>query len=111
MPHNVSGMCHGFSYSSCGFFFCCLCNFRSLVKVSLLVVALCRRMTSDNASGKVDLFSCGWYMFESLRSLALVKMKMRRPYGAWSSSESKEMGWEVISNAPVGTVSRSGLIG
>ena len=68
-------------------------------------------MTSDNASGKVELVSCGWYMLESLRSLALVIMEMRRPSGAWSSTESKEVGWEVISNAPVGTVSRSGLIG
>ncbi len=68
-------------------------------------------MTSDNASGKVELVSCGWYMLESLRSLALVIMELRWPSGAWSSTESKEVGWEVISNAPVGTVSRSGLIG
>ncbi len=68
-------------------------------------------MTSDNASGKVDLVSCEWYVFESLRSLALVIVEMRRPSGAWSSTESTEVGWEVISNAPVGTVSMSGLIG
>ena len=74
-------------------------------------MALCRRITSDNASRKVDLVSCGWCMFESLRSLALVIMEMIRPSGAWSSTESKEVRWEVISNAPVGTVSRSGLIG
>jgi hypothetical protein len=74
-------------------------------------MALCRRMASDTASGKVDVVPCGWYMFESLRSLALVIMEMRRPSGAWSSTESEEVGWEVISNAPVDTVSRSGLIG
>jgi hypothetical protein len=37
--HNVSykasGIGHGSSYSSCWFSFCCLYNFRSLVKVSL----------------------------------------------------------------------------
>ena len=37
--------------------------------------------------------------------------EMRRPSGAWSRTESKEVGWEVISNDPVGTASRSGLIG
>ena len=68
-------------------------------------------MTFANASGKVDLVSCGWYMFESLRSLALGIVEMRRPSGAWSSTESKEVGWVVISNAPVGTASKSGLIG
>ena len=37
--------------------------------------------------------------------------EMRRPSGALSSTESKEVGWEAISNAPLGTASRSGLIG
>ena len=74
-------------------------------------MTLCRRMTSDSASGKVDLVYCGWYMFESLHSLAIVIVEMRRPSGAWSSTEPKEVGWKVISNVPVGTVSRSGLIG
>jgi len=68
-------------------------------------------MTSDNAFGKVDFVSCGWYMFESLRSLVLETVEMRRPYGAWSSTESDEVGWVVISNAPVGTASKSGFIG
>jgi len=68
-------------------------------------------MTSDSASGKVFLVSCGWHMFDSLHSLTLVIVEMRRPSGALSSIESKEVGWEVNSNAPVGTVSRSGLIG
>ena len=69
-------------------------------------------MAFDTSSGKVDVVPCGWYMFESLRSLALVIMEMRRPSGAWSSAESnKEVGWEMISDAPVGTVSRSGVLG
>jgi hypothetical protein len=75
------------------------------------VVALCRRMTSANACGKVALDSCGWYMFVSLCSLALRLGEIKRPSGACSSTESKEVGWDVISNAPVGTPSRSGLIG
>ena len=68
-------------------------------------------MTSDNASRKVDLVSCGWYVFEGLRSLALGIVEMRRPSGAWSSTESDEVGWAVISNVPMGTASSSGLIG
>ena len=36
---------------------------------------------------------------------------MRRPSRALSSTESMEVGWEEISNDPVGTASRSGLIG
>ena len=68
-------------------------------------------MTSDNASGKLNLFYCGWYMFESLRSLVLGMVEMRRPSGAWSNTESDDVGWAVISNVPVGTASRSGLIG
>ena len=71
---------------------------------------LCRRMTSDSASGKVDLVSCGLYMFESLRSLVLEIVEMRRPAGACSSTESDKVGWAVISNVPVDTVFRSGLI-
>ena len=74
-------------------------------------MALCLRMTSDTASEKVDVVPCGWYMFESLRSIDLVIMENRRPSRAWSSTESKEVGWEVISNGSVSTVSRSGLIG
>ena len=35
VSYKVSGMGHGSSYSSFWFCFCCLCNFRSLVKVSL----------------------------------------------------------------------------
>jgi len=66
-------------------------------------------MTYANASGKVVLDSCGWYIFVSSCSLALRIGEMRRPSGAWSSTESKEVGWEVISNAPVGSASRSGL--
>ncbi len=55
--------------------------------------------------------ACGRYMFVSLFSLALVKGEMSRPSGACSNIESCEVGWLVISNAPVGTASKSGLIG
>jgi hypothetical protein len=70
-----------------------------------------RSMTSANASGKVVVDSCGGYMFMSLCSLAFRIGEMRLPSGTWNSTESKEVGWEVISNAPVGTASRSELIG
>ena len=67
-------------------------------------------MTPDNAYGNVELVSYGWYMFESLRSLVLGIVEMRRPFGAGRSTESDEVGWAVISNVPVGTASRLGLI-
>ena len=35
VSYKVSGMGYGSSYSSCWSCFCCLCNFRSLVQVSL----------------------------------------------------------------------------
>jgi hypothetical protein len=63
-------------------------------------------MTSDNAYGKVEYVSCGWYMLESLRSLVLGMVETRRPYGACSSTKSDEVGCVVISNVPVGTASR-----
>ncbi len=63
--YKVSGMGHGSSCSSCGFCFCFLCSFRYFVKVSLHVVALCRSVTSTNASGKLVVDSCGWYMYAS----------------------------------------------
>ena len=68
-------------------------------------------MTSDSASGKEIVVSCGWYMFESLLSLGLEIVEMRRPSGPCSSTKSAKVGWAVISNVPVGTASRSGLIG
>ena len=68
-------------------------------------------MASANAFGKVVVDSCGWNIFVSLCNLAFGIGEMRRPFGAWSSTESKEVGWEMITNAPVGTASRSGLIG
>ena len=37
--------------------------------------------------------------------------EMRRPSGTWSSTESRDVGWEVITKEPVETASRSGLIG
>ena len=61
------------------------------MKVSLYVVAVCRSMKSANASKKVVLDSCGWYMFVSLCSLALKIGETRRPSGTWSSTESKEV--------------------
>ena len=88
----------------------CLCIFRSFVKIFLYVVALCRMMTSANASGKVVLDSCGWYIFVSLCNLAFRMGEMSRQSWAWSSTESRVGGWDVISNAPVGMAYRSGLI-
>ena len=64
-------------------------------------------MTSDNDYVKVDWVSCGRYMFVSLRSMALRIGETRHPSGTWSSTESKEVGWAVISNASVGTASMS----
>jgi len=71
----------------------------------------CRSMTSDSASGKEELESCGWYMFDCLRNLGLVIVEMKRPSGACSSTESGKVGWAMISNVHVVTASRSGLIG
>ncbi len=67
-------------------------------------------MTSDSASGKEIVVSCGWYMFESLRSLGLGIGDMRRPSGPCISTVSAKVGWAVSSNVPVGTASRSGLM-
>ena len=53
---------------------------------------LCRSMTSYSASGKVELLSCGWYMFEKLRNLGLGIVEMRRPYGACSSTKFDKVG-------------------
>ena len=72
---------------------------------------LCRSMTSDSASGKGVVVSCGWYIFESLRNLVLEMVEMRRTHGSYSSTMSDNVGWAVISNVPVGRESRSGLIG
>ena len=47
----------------------------------------------------------------NLFSLAFRIGEMRGPSGAWSSTESKEEGREVNTNDPVGTASRSELIG
>ena len=49
-------------------------------------------MTSANAFGKVVVDSCGWYIFVSLCNLAFMIGEIRRPSGAWSSTESREMG-------------------
>ncbi len=75
------------------------------------MVALCLSITSANASGKIVVVSCGWNMLVSFCSLAFRMGEMSFPSGACSSTESEEMEWEVISNAPRGTASRSGLIG
>ncbi len=75
------------------------------------MVGLCCIMTPATASGKVVAVSCDWYMFMSFCNLAFGIGEMRRPSGAWRWTVSKYVGWEVISNAPVGTASRSGMIG
>ena len=74
-------------------------------------MALCRRIAPAIAFGSVFVDSCGRYIIVSLFSLDFRIGEMRRPYGAWSSTESKKVGREVITNDPVGTASRSGLIG
>ena len=74
-------------------------------------MVLCLSMTSDRASGKVIVVSCGWCMFESLRSLVLEIVEMSRLSGPCSSTNSVRVGWAVISNVPVGMASRSGLMG
>ena len=52
--------------------------------------------------------SCGRYMVESLRSLGLVILEMSRPCGC---TVFDRVGWDVISNAPVGKAPMSKLIG
>ena len=78
---------------------------------TLYVVVLWRRMTSESASGNEILVSFGWYIMESLCSLGLEIVEMRRPSGPCSSTISVDVGWAVSSNVPVGTTSRSGLMG
>ncbi len=73
--------------------------------------ALCLRIVFAIASGSVCVDSCGRYIFESLVSLAFDIEEIRRPSGACISTKSREVGWEVISKAPVGITSRSGLMG
>ena len=68
-------------------------------------------MMSANAYGKVVVDFCGWHMFMSMCNLAFRIGEMRRLSRAWSSTESKEVGREVISNAPLGMASRLGLAG
>ena len=72
---------------------------------------LWRRMTSESASGKEMMVSFGWYRIESLCSLDLGIVEMSRPSGPCSSTVSVDVGWAVSSNVPVGTASRSGLMG
>ncbi len=68
-------------------------------------------MTSESAYGKVLVVSCGWYMLESLRSIGLEIVEMRRPSGPCNSTVSADVGLAVSSNTPVGTASRYGLMG
>ncbi len=102
-------MCHGSTYS---IWFCCgwgLCSFLSFVRGSLYLDALCLRMVFAIASGSVCVDSCGRYIFASLVSLAFGIEEIRRPSGACRSTNSREVGWEVTSKAPVGIA--SGLMG
>ena len=72
---------------------------------------LWRNMMSDSAYGKEIVVFCGRYMLESLRSLGLEIVEIRRPSGPCSSTVSVEVGWAVSLNVPVGAASRSGLMG
>ena len=68
-------------------------------------------MTLAIASGSVCTDACGRYIFASLVSLAFDIEEIRRPSGACRSTNSREVGWEVTSKAPVGIASKSGLMG
>ena len=72
---------------------------------------LWRIMTSGSAYGKEIVLSCGWYIMESLCSLGLEIVEMRRPSGPCSSTVSADVGWALSSNVPAGTTYRSGLMG
>jgi hypothetical protein len=75
------------------------------------VVALCLSVASAIASGSVVVNSCGQYILVSFCSLDFRIGEMMHPSGAWISTELGEVGWEFITNNPVGSASRSGLIG
>ncbi len=74
-------------------------------------MALCRSIAWAIASERVVVETYGRYIFMSLCSVAVLMGEMSRPSGACSSTKSSEVGWWVISNAPVGTASMSRLIG
>jgi hypothetical protein len=82
VSYRMSGMCHGSSNSSCCCCFWVLCSFRSFVRGSLYVEALCRNKTFAIASGSVSVDVCGWYNLVSLVSLAFVIGEISRPLGA-----------------------------
>jgi hypothetical protein len=63
------------------------------------------------AFGSVVMGCCGRQIIVSLCNFAFKTGEMRRPFGVWSSTESKDVECEVIANDPVGMASRSGLIG
>jgi len=63
------------------------------------------------ASGSVFICCCGWYIIVSLCNLAFKIGEMRHPSGAWSNTESNDVGCEVIIHELVGVASRSELIG
>ena len=68
-------------------------------------------MTYDSTFGKLELASCGWYMFESWRSLGLGIVEMRCSSGVCNSTKSVDVGWAVSSNVPEGKAPKYGLIG
>jgi len=70
------------------------------VKVSLQVLALCRNMAPAIASGSVVMDSWGRYIVVRLWSIYFRIGEMRLPSGAWSSTESRDVGWEVITKDP-----------
>ena len=86
--------------------------FRFFVKVFLYVLALCLNMMAAMAYGSASYMdSDRWYIILSLWILDLRIWEMRCPSGVCSSTDSGNVGWEVISKDPVGTASKSGLIG
>ena len=63
------------------------------------------------SSGSVVVDSWGRYIIVSLMSLDFRIGEMRRSSRAWSGTESRDVGWEVIKKGPgLWAASRSGLI-
>ena len=75
----------------------------------LMEVCLCVRLASASGKGVVSIVWL-WSMLSFWRR-AFVIVVIDLPSGAWRSASFVMFGWCVISYAPVGMASRSGLIG
>ncbi len=72
---------------------------------------VCLWIRFASASGRGVGSTKGLCSMVSFWKRVFVMVVMSRPYGAWSRISLLLVGWCVISNAPVGMASRSGLIG